>query len=122
MSQTTKITAVVPSGGATSGEINFSKSIPRAVIIPATMTSATFTFTNAPITGETQVAVRNATLAASPTTTTSYTVTITGNTGVQIPLDTNVAEGLAFAKIVTASNEAADRTFIFICREGVSAR
>lgn len=115
-----KVQGIILSGQTTSDEIHFSRSIPQAIVLPAAFTGATITFTNSPHLEGTHRPVRLATLSAAATTTTNYSITVTGNTGAQIPLDPNVARGLSHCKVVSASSEAADRTIIFICREGDS--
>jgi hypothetical protein len=122
MTSSIKVQGTILSGETTSNEINFSRSIPQAIILPSAFTGATITFTNSPHLDGTHRPVRLATLSAAATTTTSYSITVTGNTSAQIPLDPNVARGLSHAKVVSASAEGADRTIIFICREGDSVQ
>jgi len=118
MTSMIKVKATIPISTTTSDEINFTHSIPQAIVFPAAMTGATVTFTNAAESGGTFVPVINSTVSAAATSTTTYAITVTASR--QIPIDPYVARSLAFAKVVSASSEAAARDIVFICREGNS--
>lgn len=124
MSSKITIKGTIASGGTTSGEINFTRSIPQGIIFPAAMVGTNITFTNSAestASGNSNfVPVRNSTVSAAATSTTSYTITVTGNTSAQIPLDPYVAKSLAYSKVVSQGTETTDVNFFFICREGDS--
>lgn len=87
------------------------------IIIPSTLTGTAITF-NATYDSNGGTAT---VVGVNSTSATAYSIPATGNAGKSLPIDLNVARSVEYLQLSTGTNEAADRTFQLIFREGDSA-
>lgn len=102
------IPVVIAISTTTSPEVNLGRFRVIAVALPAAMTGASITFTGCDVSGGTFK-----TVTAQDTPGTDYSLTFTANK--HVPIDYRLLWGCRYLKIVSASSEAAARTFSLLC-------